>query len=107
VCEEKKNGEKWKPEFGNPYPGVIMSREELLKELVSQPYEVRKNVTGYTASIDHAGGRILGYLVRKDKEIIKEVVAIVAVKYEVIEDGVATVVALYPIRMHPWRGGLC
>jgi len=110
MCEEKKNGEKkdeWKPGFGNVYKGIFMNREELLKELVNQPYEVREAVTSYTASIDHAGGVILGYLVKRNKGAIEEVIAIVAVKYEVIEDGIATAVALYPIRMYPWRGGLC
>jgi len=108
MCEEKMSEEKkWEPRFGNPYPGVLLDREEMLKALIDQPYEVRKAVTSYTASIDHAGGRIIGYLVKRNKESIEEVVAIVAVKYEVFGGEVPFVTAIYPIRMYPWRGGLC
>jgi hypothetical protein len=55
----------WKPEFGNPYPGILLSREKLLKTLVDQPYDVKEAVLSYTANLDVIGARVLGYLVKK------------------------------------------
>ena len=87
----------WKPEFGNPYPGILLSREKLLKTLVDQPY-VKEAVLSYTANLDVIGARVLGYLVKKNNQKIEEVIALVAVKYETVE-GVMT--EIQPVRMYP------
>ena len=75
--------------------GVFMNREQLLKDLLYQPDEIRETIVKEIAFIDNVIGKDIGYLVRKKEAIIEEVIAIIKVYYE------PNVTAIYPSRIYP------